>query len=83
MLNKLRKKIDEIDKNISDQLAKRYEVIEEITKEKQKLNLPIYNKNREEEHLNDIISKNKFNKNCRAYIAKIFKEIFRISRSVQ
>lgn len=83
MLNKLRKKIDEIDQEISDQLAKRHEVIQEIAKEKQKINFPIYNQEREEDHLKNLIYKNKYNGNCREYISKIFKEIFRISRSIQ
>jgi chorismate mutase len=83
MINELRKKIDKIDKKISKQLSKRYQIIKKIAEVKQNNKLHVYNKVREDEHLNDIIKNTKEEKECQNYLFKIFREIFKISREIQ
>lgn len=48
----LRKKIDRIDKNIATLLKQRFELVSQIKSEKVRNNLPIVDKQREEEVLN-------------------------------
>ncbi len=75
-LNKYRKEINEIDKNIVDFLNKRAVVVMKIKRLKQDRNFPLYDARREEELINNIIKYNKgplYNDN----IVQIFESILR------
>ncbi len=83
MINELRKKIDKVDRKIAKQLLKRYKVITKIAQIKQKNQMPVHNKSREDKHLQDILNNFTDKKNFKNYLSKIFHEIFRISRDIQ
>lgn len=83
MIENLRKKIDKFDAKIAKYLAKRFELIEQIAAYKQKEGLPIYDKEREEEHLHMIIKNCGRRGECKIYIHDIFKKIFEESRNIQ
>lgn len=83
MLNKYRKKIDKIDRKIVKLLSKRMSIVEFIAKYKQKEGLPILQKEREEEHLHEILIKCNESKACKSYIHNIFEAIFEESRKIQ
>jgi len=75
-LNKYRKEINEIDKNIVDLLNKRAVVVMKIKRLKEDRNVPLYDARREEELINNIIKYNKgplYNDN----IVQIFESILR------
>lgn len=75
-LNKYRKEINEIDKNIVDFLNKRAVVVMKIKRLKEDRNVPLYDARREEELINNIIKYNKgplYNDN----IVQIFESILR------
>jgi len=75
-LNKYRKEINEIDKNIVDFLNKRAVVVMKIKRLKEDRNAPLYDAKREEELINNIIKYNKgplYNDN----IIQIFESILR------
>lgn len=83
MLNSYRKKIDKIDKKISDLLIKRYKVVKAIGDVKQEQNLPVRDYKREEESLRKLLSSKELTESEKQYIAGIFSEIHRISREAQ
>lgn len=83
MLQKYRKKIDKLDKKLVAILSKRIRIVEQIAEIKQKEGLPILQKEREEEHLHDILTKCNENKSCKSYIHNIFEKIFEESRKMQ
>lgn len=83
MLQKYRKKIDKLDKKIVAILSKRMHVIEVIAQIKQENGLPVLQKEREEEHLHDILIKCNESKSCKSYIHNIFEAIFEESRKIQ
>jgi len=75
-LNKYRKEINEIDKNIVDFLNKRAVVVMKIKRLKEDRNVPLYDARREEELINNISKYNKgplYNDN----IVQIFESILR------
>lgn len=75
-LNKYRKEINEIDKNIVDFLNKRAVVVMKIKRLKEDKNVPLYDARREEELLDNIIKYNRgplYNDN----IIQIFESILR------
>jgi chorismate mutase len=75
-LNKYRKEINEIDKNIVDFLNKRAEAVMKIKRLKEDRDVPLYDAKREEELINNIIKYNKgplYNDN----IIQIFESILR------
>ena len=73
-LKKLRKKIDKIDKNLTKTLGKREKVAIEIGGIKKKYDLPVEDREREKEILENI--KNPF-------IKQVFEEIIRLSKKRQ
>lgn len=73
-LEKLRKRINKIDKKLKKNLRKREELIMKAAVIKKGLNLKIEDKKREREILKDIKS---------PFIKKIFKEIIQISKILQ
>lgn len=83
MLKKYRKKIDKIDKKIVKFLSKRIKIVELIAKIKESEGLPVLQKEREEEHLHDILIKCNESKSCKLYIHNIFEAIFEESRKIQ
>jgi chorismate mutase len=83
MINKYRKKIDKIDDKIVKLLTKRVETIELIAKYKETKGLPVLQKEREEEHLHEILEKCKESKLCKNYIHNVFEAIFEESRNIQ
>ncbi len=75
-LNKYRKEINEIDKNIVDYLNKRAEVVLKIKRLKEDRSVPLYDAKREEELFNNVVKYNKgplYNDN----IVQIFESILR------
>jgi len=75
-LNKYRKEINEIDKNIVDFLNKRAVVVMKVKRLKEDRNVPLYDARREEELINNISKYNKgplYNDN----IVQIFESILR------
>ena len=75
-LNKYRKEINEIDKNIVDFLNKRAVVVMKIKRLKEDRDAPLYDAKREKELINNIIKYNKgplYNDN----IIQIFESILR------
>ena len=83
MLKKYRNKIDRIDRKIVKLLSKRMEIVELIAKIKADKGLPILQKEREEEHLHDILVKCNESKSCKSYIHNIFEFIFEESQKIQ
>jgi chorismate mutase len=73
-LQKLRKRIDKIDKNLAKFLEKREKVAMEIGELKGEHSLPVEDLNREEEVLNKIEN---------PFVKKVFKEIIRLSKKIQ
>ncbi len=75
-LDKSRKEINEIDKNLVDLLNKRAEIVMKIKRLKEDRNVPLYDAKREEELINNIVKYNKgplFNDN----VVQIFESILR------
>lgn len=75
-LDKSRKEINEIDKNLVDLLNKRAEIVMKIKRLKENHNVPLYDAKREEELINNIVKYNKgplFNDN----VVQIFESILR------
>ena len=58
-LDKYRKEIDKIDRNIVDFLNKRAKIVSEIKKMKVKSGVPLYNARREEKLMENIVKYNK------------------------
>lgn len=83
MLKKYRKKIDKIDNKIVELLSRRVKMIGLIAKYKQKEGISILQKEREEEHLHDILMKCEESKLCKSYIHNVFETIFEESRKIQ
>lgn len=83
MLNFLRKKIDKIDLKIAKYVCKRYKIVKEIAYIKQKNNIPVYNKDREEQHLQEILNCCSGKQECKDYLYDIFKNIYNESRNIQ
>lgn len=69
----LRKKIDRIDKSIAVLLEQRFELVRQIKGEKVRNNLPIVDKKREEEVLN----------NMSIPIRTVYKTILSVSKKLQ
>jgi len=75
-LNKYRKEINEIDKNIVNYLNERAEVVLKIKRLKEDKSVPLYDAKREEELFNNVVKYNKgplYNDN----IVQIFESILR------
>lgn len=76
----LRNEIDIIDKQILKLFIKRMECCKKISKIKKENNLPIFNKEREDEILKSISNlSGEYNKEC----CKLFKNIMDISKEMQ
>jgi len=76
VLRDYRKIIDEIDEGLVNLLNRRAEMVSKIKKLKEKHNMPLYDANREEDLINNIVKYNKgplFNDN----IVQIFESILR------
>ena len=74
-LNKLRNKIDDIDKKILDEFLKRYNILKDIKEFKCENNISIKDKKREKEHLDSLIKKIN-DKDLKKYLLENFKDIF-------
>ncbi len=75
-LEKYRKEINEIDKNLVDLLNRRAEAVMKIKRLKEDRNVPLYDAKREEELINNIVKYNKgplYNDN----MVQIFESILR------
>ncbi|MFC1810899.1 chorismate mutase [Patescibacteria group bacterium] len=83
MLNPLRKKIDKIDIKIAKYLCKRYKIVKEIAYIKQKNSIPVYNKQREQQHLQEVMNCCRGSQECKDYLHDIFKNIYNQSRNIQ
>ena len=82
-INKSRKAINEIDEEILKLLSKRKNLIEEIGKLKNSLDIPIFDKKREEEILDKISQKAKKQGLNKEFIEEVFSVIFKNSRTSQ
>ncbi|MBS3086683.1 bifunctional chorismate mutase/prephenate dehydrogenase [Candidatus Pacearchaeota archaeon] len=82
-INKSRKAINEIDEEILKLLSKRKNLIEEIGKLKNSLDIPIFDKKREEEILDKISQKAKKHGLNKEFIEEVFGVVFKNSRTSQ
>ncbi|MBJ8031292.1 bifunctional 3-deoxy-7-phosphoheptulonate synthase/chorismate mutase [Bacillus cereus group sp. N21] len=81
-LNELRAVIEELDMQLVDILNKRSEVVKEIGKEKQRLNLDVDNVEREKNLIEKLITLNN-GSYTNEMLKKIYAEIFKASRDIQ
>ena len=81
-INKIRSQIDHIDDKIISLILKRLQKAQKIGEIKKTLNLPVYDKEREDIIINRLLEKtrNKLNAN---QIKKILKPIINISKDLQ
>lgn len=83
-LGKYRKKIDQIDEQLLGLLARRMKVSKEIAKYKKKHKLPIQDKKREAEVIEDRIKKGKrLGLHDKKFLAELFRLIMKKSRKLQ
>lgn len=83
LIEKLRKSIDELDEEILKLLSKRKGLAREVGKLKEKLDLPVFDKKREQEILDSISKKAKQLGLDIDYVSNIFSSIFQSSRNEQ
>ncbi|GEM_PF-170711 len=83
LIEKLRKSIDEVDGEILNLLSKRKDMVKEIAKLKDELNIPIFDKKREEEILSNLSKKAKELGLNSDSVSNIFSAIFQHSRNEQ
>jgi monofunctional chorismate mutase len=81
-LLELRKQIDFIDQSIIELLDKRIEVVQQIGKVKRELNLPVINKNRENQVLEQAVLSAKHFK-LKEYAKKIYRNIIMMCRETE
>lgn len=81
-LDKLRKEIDCVDKQIIEAFEKRMKIVENVALYKKENNLPILNKNREEGVIKENC-RNIKNINLKHYAEEFIKELMEISREYQ
>lgn len=79
-MNELRKKIDNVDRQIIKLLSERQSIVKKIAKIKKENNLPIINKEREEEVIRKAKGMNKINP---VFVENLFNLIIKESRRVQ
>lgn len=83
-LQQLRLKIDALDYQLLELIAKRLEICKEIAKYKQSSNLPVQDKKREEEIIKNQIKKFKeLGFDEKVFIEELFELIMKKSREVQ
>jgi len=83
LIEKLRKSIDELDEEILGALSKRKNLAKEVGKLKESLNLPVFDKKREQEILDNISKKAKQLGLDAGFVSGIFSSIFQKSRTEQ
>jgi chorismate mutase len=81
-LSKLRKEIDILDRNIWSLLGKRFALTKKVAKIKQKLDIPVYDANREKAVLAQI-SANTSDPTVASAISRLYKSLFGISKKYQ
>lgn len=81
-LEKLRLKIDEIDKEMTALFEKRMEIAKKIAEYKQNNNLPIFDESREKEVIKKNIEKLN-NKDLANELKEFYSTIFRLSKDIQ
>ena len=83
-LSELRKEIDKIDSEIIELLHERLSISVQIAEYKSKNNLPVLDKKREDEIINDRVSKfNSTNHADSKFISSLFKTILDKSKEIQ
>ena len=80
-LEEARKRIDEIDKNVSRLLAERFELSKAIGEEKKRLGLPVLNSKREEKVLENV-TKN-LTQEAKLCIIEVYNSILKASKKLQ
>lgn len=83
LIDKLRKSIDELDEEILKLLSKRKDFVKEVGKLKERLDLPVFDKKREQEVLDNIFKKAKQLGLDIDTVSDIFSSIFQSSRNEQ
>jgi len=83
LIENLRKSIDELDLDILKLLSKRKNLVKEVGKLKENLDLPVFDKKREQEILNSILLKAKQLGLDVNFVSNIFSSIFQSSRNEQ
>jgi len=83
LIDKSRESINEIDEEILKLLSKRKDLVKEIGKLKNSLDIPIFDKKREEEILDKISQKAKKHGLNKEFTEEIFRAIFKNSRTSQ
>lgn len=82
-LDKLRKKIDKIDRKLSELLKMRFSTVKSIGKLKARKSIPVRQSEREDLLIGKITKICKQDRECENYLVSIFKNIFKHSRSIQ
>ena len=81
-INEIRKKIDEVDKEMAILFQKRMKLVEDVINYKIKYSLPIYDHSREQEILNNS-SFNITNDKIRKYYINFLKQVMNVSKEYQ
>jgi chorismate mutase len=82
-LERLRKEIDGLDKNLLQTLRKRFKIVEKISKIKKKLKLPAHQKARWEEMLKERVARGISLKLDKGFTQSLFKLIHKESKRIQ
>lgn len=82
-LESLREKIDKIDKEIFDLIEKRIKIVEEVAIYKKKNNIPIFQKEREEQIFSNLRKIAEERKLEYEFLERIMKEIISFSRAIE
>lgn len=83
MLNSLRKKIDRIDADIVTLLLDRYRTVKKIGTFKEKNSIPVEDKKREKQALENLLDQYADNHEEKMYIAGILGTIHHVSKRIQ
>ena len=80
-LKHLRKEIDRVNNGLMDLFIERMKISEEIGEYKRKNGMKIYDKNREDEIIAEVIEGRE--EKYKAYISEFLKELMKMSREIQ
>lgn len=79
-LKQLRDRIDKIDRNIFELLEERFEIVKKVGEYKKENNLPVRNKQREQEIVTERIKTSKLDAN---FVRDFFKIVFNKSYKIE
>ena len=82
-LEKMRRKLDEVDSSLVENISKRFKIVVEIAEYKKKNNMAVKDENREEEIMKRLKEKAQKNKIDFKIIKKVFEILIKESRELQ